>query len=349
MRNQQNKLTEDTADRQAARQEAALNRGSYTVGTADGSTKIGTFDVLKPDGTFDKAQYDALQQALKENPQAVRQTSEQWSNNKARLMSEQFAGRLLIAQQKAAGSVQDLDPDTLALAAADVQAQPEHMRNYASFGQAGQGRRDQINGAIAQNLKAMHLNPSDLTGWRAEVKANGTAIGKLVPQLQQISVNEDLARNNGDRIMSLVDKVNTSQFSSINSLLQGVKKGTGGADAAELSSVLVTFQTEAARIVAGSPNQTGVLSDAARHELQQVVDGTLAPGALKRVIQRLYTEFDVKRAAIRDAISSSAGVMGNTQTLQGIPGLQSTGVGAAAGAANAPSTIPKGVTFTVSH
>jgi hypothetical protein len=310
---QQSLLNETLSEKQnQLKTENLLSKGSYVVGTADGSNTFWRGDVLNPDGSLNAAKYQEMQDALKANPQAIRQTEENWATNRARVAEMQGQSRFQIAQLKAAQSQDPLDPETLSMAAADVRANGRQaMGQYAGYGQAGQARRDQINAEVARGNKELGLSDTDMIAYRAQVKANAGTIGGLQKFASMLTVNASLAHNNGDRIIALSDQVNPSKWSDFNALAQYVKTHTGDANAAEFLSVANTFQTEAARIIAGSPSGAGVLSDTARHELQSIVDGTLAPGALKRVIERLYTEFDVKRGAYKQQMQELAGGISN--------------------------------------
>jgi hypothetical protein len=305
---QQELLTET---RKAGLAENILSKGSYVVGTPDGSKTIWRGDVLNPDGSLNKDSYDAMQTALKSNPGMVRQTEEQWAGSKARITDMQVQGKLDAVRMKALMGQDPLSSDVLPFAIADVRANPSNMRIYAGMGQAGQDRRDQINEAIAQDNKRLGLSPGDVEAYRAQVKANTGSMAQLQKFQSMLSVNAGLAHNNGDRLLALVDQVNPSNFTDLNAVVQFAKKHTSDAATNEFASVLNTFQTEAARIIAGSPSGAGVLSDHAREELQKIVNGTLAPAALKQVVRRLFTEFDVKNGMYKSQIQEMAGGISN--------------------------------------
>lgn len=295
---QQDMLKETTESRKAAVAENLLSKGSYVVGSPNGQKTFWRGDLMNTDGSLNTENYQAMQAALKANPGAVRQTEGEWANSKGRFEDQKIAGQLLMARQKAALTQDPLDPDTLAMAVADVRVNGKAaMGAYAGYGQAGQARRDQINAALSKDNNELGLSNEDMVAYRMQVHANANSIVNLQKFQSMLSVNAALAHNNGDRILALVDSVNPSRFTTLNDVVQYAKKHTSDADTNEFASVLNTFQTEAARIVAGSPSGAGILSDTARHELQQVVDGSLSPTALKRVVERLYAEFDVKRGA----------------------------------------------------
>lgn len=221
-----------------------------------------------------------------------------------------------LKQKSSAAAGEDLSPDELDLAATTVMTDPVQMRQFASFGAAGQGRRDQINSVIAKKLKEGGMTPADLGNMRASFKAQGASIGKLVPQLNAIEAYEQTAKFNGQRLLDLVDKIDNTGIPVLEGYARRAKKATGDPDQAEFASVLTQYQTEAARII-NNPNLTGVLSDSARHELQEVVNGNMSAPQLKRVVNRLNTEFDFRKNAIKDQIGIAGQSMtniGNTQS-----------------------------------
>lgn len=218
----------------------------------------------------------------------------------------------------------DLSPDELNLAATTVMTDPSQMKQFASFGKAGQARRDQINAAITQKLKDSGMTPSELGNLRATFKAQGASINKLVPQLNAIEAYEQTAKFNGQRLLDLVDKIDNTGIPVIEGYARRAQKAVGDPDQAEFSSVLQQYQTEAARIIS-NPNLTGVLSDSARKELQEVISGNMSAVQLKRVINRLNTEFEFRANAIRGQIGNAGQGMTNLGTGgNGLPTIPST-------------------------
>jgi hypothetical protein len=294
------------------------------VSVADGSTLI--------DPTTGKVIYQGAPKAS-DQPSDVREyeyakangftgSFEAWANRKASLGSSDIQGYNLAKDQGYKGSFleflkqksavqsvgDDLSPDDLNLASTTVMTDPSQMKQFASFGKAGQARRDQINSAITQKLKASGMQPSDLGALRANFKAQSGSINKLVPQLNAIEAYEQTAKFNSQRLLDLVDKVDNTGIPVIEAYARRAQKATGDPDVAEFQSVLAQYQTEAARII-NNPNLTGVLSDSARHEMQDIIKGDMSAAQLKRVINRLNTEFDFRKNAIKDQIGIAGGAM----------------------------------------
>lgn len=289
---------------------AAMNR-TYVLTPNPKSPQgydVKAFNMLDPTQSAD---FDAA--SKQPNAQVMNQQQAAQLFKGADVQSLKDASKIAAAGAQLEGS---LDPLTKQMAVSDVLADPSHMHNYAPFGKAGQARRDEINAGIAMQMHAAGMDYSQLNAIRAQVKGEAKSIATVVPQFQQIQANEALAHANGDRLLELVGKVNTSQYPSINSLIQAVDAGKGSPDVAEFKSVLTTFQSEAARIINGSPSGAGVLSDSARKELQDVVQGSASPAALSRVINRLFTEFSIRKGALSQVVANAGQDIGALASAQ---------------------------------
>jgi hypothetical protein len=252
--------------------------------------------------------------------------------------SQGFKGTYLdyLKQKSAVQSVgDDLSPDDLDLAATTVMTDPNQMRQFASFGKAGQARRDQINTAISKKLKDAGMTPADLGNMRASFKAQAGSINKLVPQLNAIEAYEQTAKFNGQRLLDLVDKIDNTGIPVLEGYARRAQKAVGDPDQAEFQSVLAQYQTEAARII-NNPNLTGILSDSARHEMQEIIGGNMNAAQIKRVVNRLNTEFEFRKNAIRDQVGAAGQSMTNIGNTQGTRPVDV-----------APTPIPKGQTKVI--
>lgn len=252
--------------------------------------------------------------------------------------SQGFKGTFLDYLQKK-GAVQsvggDLAPEDLDLAATTVMADPVQMRQFASYGKAGQERRDAINSAISKKLKDAGMTPADLGSMRANFKAQAGSINKLVPQLNAIEAYEQTAKFNGQRLLDLVDKIDNTSIPVIEGYARRAQRAAGDPDQAEFQSVLAQYQTEAARII-NNPNLTGILSDSARHEMQEIIGGNMNAAQIKRVVNRLNTEFEFRKNAIKQQVGVAGQSMTNIGNAQSPQPL------------DLPSTpIPKGQTKVI--
>lgn len=218
------------------------------------------------------------------------------------------------AQMKADGQG-TLDPETIDVASSVVMVDPTRMRDYASYGASGQAIRTSINNHITQRLHSAGMNDSDLMRLRAQAHSNVKNLGQLQAQASQFSIAHDIAKANGDRLLTLFSKVDETGVPMIEGARRAAARGTGGVDETELKSVLTAFQTEVARILSGHPEMRGLISDSMRHEVEAMAPANMTTEQAKRVINRLYFEMDFKMQSIEQQLAKGI----ESQTLQGDP------------------------------
>jgi len=215
------------------------------------------------------------------------------------------------------GAADELDQDTLELAVADVMVDPKQMLNYARY-KNDTAKRTQINKAIAAKLKESGMSPNDLIRLRAGAAGEKKSIADMTKQVNAISNFEELAKFNGNRVLELLDQVDDTGVPWIEGVTRRIKRGGGDVDAAELQSVLTPFQTEVARIIT-NPNLVGVLSDSARHEVQEMAAGNMSAKQAKRIINRMFTEMEFRRNSISERIKQAGTNMTGETGLNAVP------------------------------
>jgi hypothetical protein len=228
---------------------------------------------------------------------------------------------MLGARQGTSGQL--LDSETLDMAAEAVMRNPTAMRQYSpSWGSSGFPIRNQINQEVAKKLKEDYgMTPSQLTAFQNRVRSEGKSMDVMVKQVRNIEAFEGVAELNGQRLIALLDKIPDRGIPVVNGFERGIRNRVlGDTDLAEYNSVMQQFQTEVARIV-NNPQMSGVLSDSARHEIQQIVDGKMTADQTKRVINRLFFEMQSRKSLLWEQINSSQGFIGGGGL--GMPGGQS--------------------------
>jgi hypothetical protein len=226
--------------------------------------------------------------------------------------------RSRLSQKGASGAAKPSDalaPDAVHDAVIDTLADPNRIRQYASFGQSGQSNRNAINNAKAKLLRDIGLTEQEVIRQQAIAKGQVKSVGDLVGMQNAVSAYEAVAKGNGDRVLELVDKVNTAGIPILNSAKRLGEQALGNPDAAELMQVLQNYQTEVARIIA-NPRLVGQLTDTARKEIMQTVPANMTPAQAKRIVNRLNFEFELRNKGISDAISNAQGQM--------VPGFNQT-------------------------
>lgn len=203
-------------------------------------------------------------------------------------------------------------------AALDVIRAPESMRQYAvGNGNAARQDRVRINNAVVKKMKDAGLSNNQVAQFRGRVQGELKSQKDLVGMSNAVQSYEKLAKANGQRLLELVKDVNTTNVPAINGLLQYAKnKGAGDVDTAEFQSVLKTYQTEVARIIA-QPRLVGQLTDTQIEEMKKVVDGTASAPQLRRVVSRLDIEMGIRAKSVEDQIAMSGGNLN-------IPGTEPT-------------------------
>lgn len=226
--------------------------------------------------------------------------------NEAARLAETKRHNLATEANAAPDASSQYDPETLKTAAMVVASDPARMRDYASYGKTGQAARIAINKEITQLKKDTGMTDSDFIQLRSRAKAQAGNLAQLTKQQGQIQAAEELARANGQRVLDLVDLVDQTGIPLIEGITRSARAKAGGVDAAELKSVITTFQTEFARLLASGPSMNGVISDAARKEVQAMAPENMSAAQAKRVINRIFTEMDIRQHAIQDQIGQSA-------------------------------------------
>jgi hypothetical protein len=222
---------------------------------------------------------------------------------------------------KGGSSDSPYDPQTLRTAAVVVASDPTRMRDYATYGATGQAARVAIQKEVTNLKNETGMTDGDFVLARSRAKAATANLGTLTKQQAQVAQAEELAKANGDRLLQLFDLVDQTGIPAIEGITRSARAKAGNVDAAELRSVMTAFQTEAARILSGNPNMTGVVSDSLRQEIQHMAPESMSTAQAKRVVNRLYTEFAIRQNAIQEQLDKAANstVVGAQPTAQPAP------------------------------
>lgn len=206
--------------------------------------------------------------------------------------------------QKKAGIPDKMPQATLDLAVPIVMADPSRLKDYVT-GSRFDPRKQQIQDAIAEKMDAAGLKWQDLERLRSNFRSENKSIDKMVQQRDAIQSFETEARANGERVLELLNMVDDTHVPMVEGFTRSVKRKAGNIDASELASTINSFQTQTARIIAGSPNLTGVISDSARQDLQSVAPQTMNAETGKRIINRLFTEMDIRAEGLNQQIKKA--------------------------------------------
>jgi hypothetical protein len=207
-------------------------------------------------------------------------------------------------EAKKAGIPDKMPQATLDTAVGIVMADPNRLKDYTT-GSRFDPRKQQIQDAITDKLKESNMTWQDLERLRSNFRSENKSIDKMVQQRDAIQSFETEARSNGERVLQLLDMVDDTHIPMVEGFTRSVKRKAGNIDASELASTINSFQTQTARIIAGSPNLTGVISDSARKDLQSVAPQNMNSETGRRIINRLFTEMDVRAEGLNQQIKKA--------------------------------------------
>jgi hypothetical protein len=175
--------------------------------------------------------------------------------------------------------------------------------------------------AIAMNRdlmnRAAELHPNvSLAENSAEYKANADSLKKLLGATDQLEAFEGTANKNIELLKSIAAKVPDLGVRFANVPVRMLTGNTIGTEnMAAFKTALAPVQTEAAKIL-NSANLQGVLSDSARHELQEIVDGNATYPALVASLNVLQKDFSNRRESNHAQIQDIQTRLGGTRQPQ---------------------------------
>jgi hypothetical protein len=136
----------------------------------------------------------------------------------------------------------------------------------------------------------------------AEYKANTHSLQNLQKNYDQVQAFEGTASKNIDLLQQTAQNIPDlgTRFANVpvrmlNARMLGTEK------MAAFNTALNTAQTEAAKVL-NSSNASGVLSDSARHELQQIVDGNMPYKSMVASLNTLKQDMANRTAAYQQQI-----------------------------------------------
>ncbi len=134
------------------------------------------------------------------------------------------------------------------------------------------------------------------------IKAQQKSIEKMVSQLDNITAFEKTAENIGNKLVEIAKKVDDTGVPVIERWTRAGKRAiTGDTDVIEFNTRMQTFRTEMARIIT-QPNLTGVLSDTARKEIEEILPNASSAEQVERGVEVLINEAQARRKYLVEQI-----------------------------------------------
>lgn len=135
-----------------------------------------------------------------------------------------------------------------------------------------------------------------------DIKANQASLNKMVPQLDAITAYEKTMENIGGKLVDIAKAVDSTGVPVIERWIRAGKKSVAGdPDVTEFNSRMNTFRTEAARVI-NNPNLTGVLSDSARHEVEDMIPNSATAEQIERGVKVLISEGVTRKQNLQEQI-----------------------------------------------
>lgn len=147
------------------------------------------------------------------------------------------------------------------------------------------------------------VSSEDVVSGRAGFKADMGSLSKLTPQYDAITAFEKTAIRNGDRLVQLAEKVDSTGVPAVERWLRAGKQATGDPDVSQFNAQLQIYRTEAARILT-NPNLGGALTDTARKEMEDFLKSGGSAKQIKSVTTLLKNDFENRKATLEEQIGS---------------------------------------------
>jgi hypothetical protein len=171
------------------------------------------------------------------------------------------------------------------------------------------GRGPQVmaqNRAIMNRAAELHPGESIVEG-SASYKANAGSLAKLQTQFDAVDSFEKTALKNLDQVAITGAKVPDLGVRFANVPVRNISSQMiGTPEMAQFRTALLTAQTEAAKVL-NSATGAGVLSDSARKEAQDILDGNLSYPAMISSINQLKTDMGNRHQSYAEQIADIQG------------------------------------------
>jgi hypothetical protein len=129
-------------------------------------------------------------------------------------------------------------------------------------------------------------------------KATSNALGQVTKDLAAIRPYKEMLDQNANIAISLSKQAIKGNSALANKPINWVRQNMGdNPDTSEYLAQIAIVQTEAARVLS-NPRLVGQLSDSARHEMQELVNGNLPLESTERVLNRIKQDGTNRIAAM---------------------------------------------------
>ena len=191
---------------------------------------------------------------------------------------------------------------------ADLYNQTGQVPSFGFGGAAAQIRTAIINRAAERAMEA-GTQPGEIVAGRAEIKALTTTLAQLEKQKAAVDAFENTAKANGRVLQQLADKVDRTGSPVIERWERaGRREIAGDVDVNNFNAQIQLYRNEVAKILS-NPNMTGVLSDTARREAGEFLQGNATAPMIHGLVPLLNADMDRRQNALTDEINTVRGRM----------------------------------------
>lgn len=183
-------------------------------------------------------------------------------------------------------------------------------------GAAGEPYRAAVSNRVAEIAQELNMTPMQLATLGPENKSKFLALNALEKDLTAIGPFHDMLNTNAKIAIDLAKKIEGDRTRSqlLNKPITWLMNNAAGdPDIAEYLFQIQTVKTEGARIL-NNPRLVGQLSDSARHEMGDVINGNMPLAQTERVLARMMSDGDNrvnamvnKKLQILNEVRGSAG------------------------------------------
>lgn len=198
-----------------------------------------------------------------------------------------------------------LDPATVSFYAQQVLAGAPMPS--MGMGKQASKMREEVMKEVARQAGAQGLGGADLAKQIAHYQSGKKQLGTLEQQLGTTRQNEETALLNGQQFIDRsADLPLQTEYPGLNAVTQFLQKNIripGHQTKVAMDQAYNTFVNEYAKVVAGSPSGSGVLSDSARHEAMSALTGNYSLSQKKAVFEQMQKDMANRMTAMKSGIN----------------------------------------------
>jgi hypothetical protein len=197
-------------------------------------------------------------------------------------------------------SADAMDPQTVNFYAQQILAGTPMSTLSFGMGKAAAANRRQVMEQVAKLAGAEGLSGRDQAIQLAHYKAASANVANLEKQFGTIQGNERTALLNAEQFLQRSRELPAQTGSRIlNTPIQTYLRQTNDPTVAAMDVAARTFATEYAKVVAGNPSGGGTLSDSARNEFTDIIQGNFPLKQKLAAVQQMRQDMENRTASLR--------------------------------------------------